>query len=57
MKRLFTLVIIVAFHAHLFAQTGGYVKYVNPLIGTQKMGHTFPGATVLFGSAMASTAF
>jgi len=24
-------------------------QYVNPLIGTEKMGHTFPGATVPFG--------
>ena len=26
-----------------------YIQYVNPLIGTQKMGHTYPGATVPFG--------
>ena len=31
-----------------------YTKYVNPLIGTQKMGHTFPGATVPFGSVQLS---
>ncbi|HAP94459.1 hypothetical protein [Epilithonimonas hominis] len=24
-------------------------KYVNPIIGTEKMGHTYPGATVPFG--------
>ncbi len=29
-------------------------QYVNPLIGTQKMGHTFPGATVPFGSVQLS---
>ncbi|MEP6713651.1 MAG: GH92 family glycosyl hydrolase, partial [Ferruginibacter sp.] len=29
-------------------------KYVNPLIGTQKMGHTFPGATVPFGMVQLS---
>jgi predicted alpha-1,2-mannosidase len=31
-----------------------YIRYVNPLIGTQKMGHTFPGATVPFGAVQLS---
>src|SRR5690606_33443481 len=31
-----------------------YTQYVDPLIGTQKMGHTFPGATVPFGSVQLS---
>jgi len=30
------------------------VQYVNPLIGTEKMGHTYPGATVPFGSVQLS---
>ena len=30
------------------------LKYVKPIIGTQKMGHTFPGATVPFGSVQLS---
>lgn len=30
------------------------LKYVNPLIGTSKMGHTFPGATVPFGMVQLS---
>jgi putative alpha-1,2-mannosidase len=40
----------------LNAQTSapGYAKWVNPLIGTQKMGHTFPGATVPFGAVQLS---
>ena len=29
-------------------------KYVRPIIGTQKMGHTFPGATVPFGAVQLS---
>ncbi|WP_445265599.1 GH92 family glycosyl hydrolase [Sphingobacterium sp. MYb382] len=29
-------------------------QYVNPLIGTAKMGHTFPGATVPFGAVQLS---
>ena len=30
------------------------VPYVNPFIGTQRMGHTFPGATVPFGMVQLS---
>jgi|SRR6218665_2367120 len=30
------------------------VKYVRPIIGTQKMGHTYPGATVAFGAVQLS---
>ena len=30
------------------------VKYINPIIGTARMGHTFPGATVPFGSIQLS---
>ena len=30
------------------------LKYVKPIIGTQKMGHTYPGATVPFGSVQLS---
>lgn len=30
------------------------LNYVNPLIGTSKMGHTFPGATVPFGMVQLS---
>jgi predicted alpha-1,2-mannosidase len=29
-------------------------KFVNPLIGTEKMGHTYPGATVPFGAVQLS---
>lgn len=29
-------------------------RYVNPFIGTEKMGHTFPGATVPFGMVQLS---
>ena len=31
-----------------------FVKYVKPLIGTEKMGHTYPGATVPFGAVQLS---
>ena len=33
----------------LFAQQKDPAQYVNPMIGTQRMGHVFPGATVPFG--------
>ena len=40
---------------NLMAQkSDGFIQYVNPLIGTQKMGHTFPGATVPFGAVQLS---
>ena len=39
----------------LFAQTGANLThYVKPIIGTQKMGHTYPGATVPFGMVQLS---
>ncbi len=60
-RKLTTNALVVAFTLQLifgttvFAQqTENYVKYVNPLIGTQKMGHTYPGATVPFGSVQLS---
>ncbi len=37
-----------------FAQTGNYASYVNPFIGTDGHGHTFPGATVPFGMVQLS---
>lgn len=30
------------------------IKYINPLIGTERMGHTYPGPTVPFGSVQLS---
>jgi predicted alpha-1,2-mannosidase len=36
------------------AQSPELVKYVKPIIGTAKMGHTFPGATVPFGAVQLS---
>jgi predicted alpha-1,2-mannosidase len=55
MKRLILLAVISALATTTFAQRNeNYVRYVNPLIGTQKMGHTYPGATVPFGSVQLS---
>lgn len=44
----FTLISTVA-----FAQKN-YILYANPMIGTARMGHTFPGATVPFGAVQVS---
>ena len=33
---------------------GHFTKYVNPFIGTNDMGHTFPGAVVPFGMVQLS---
>jgi len=51
MKQISVLITLVALQVSLFAQrTENYIQYVNPLIGTRKMGHTYPGATVPFGA-------
>jgi len=50
-------VFTILFSLTLFAQKkddSNFIQYVNPLIGTQKMGHTFPGATVPFGAVQLS---
>ncbi|MBE7176470.1 MAG: GH92 family glycosyl hydrolase [Mucilaginibacter polytrichastri] len=36
------------------AQTKNLVQYAKPIIGTERMGHTFPGASVPFGSVQLS---
>ena len=48
MKRLLPLLLILALPP-LAAQTVQPVQYVNPFIGTDGMGHTFPGACAPFG--------
>ncbi|MDP5200025.1 GH92 family glycosyl hydrolase [Flavobacterium sp. DG2-3] len=36
------------------AEKQNLIQYVDPMIGTAKMGHTYPGATVPFGSVQLS---
>ncbi|MHC0445607.1 GH92 family glycosyl hydrolase [Flavobacterium sp. 3-218] len=36
------------------AEKANLIQYVDPMIGTAKMGHTYPGATVPFGSVQLS---
>ena len=38
----------------MFVAAQNPLRYVKPIIGTQKMGHTFPGATVPFGAVQLS---
>ncbi|SDL27418.1 GH92 family glycosyl hydrolase [Siphonobacter aquaeclarae] len=52
MKRfLFLLCAVTAFSSQAQQHL---VPYVRPLIGTEKMGHTYPGATVPFGAVQLS---
>lgn len=56
MKRSLILCLFIV-PALCFAQhqpDGNLVQFVNPLIGTHKMGHTYPGATVPFGMVQLS---
>ena len=49
--------IILLISSYLEAQNKKYndlARYVDPMIGTAKMGHTYPGATVPFGSIQLS---
>ena len=54
MKKKYAFVIsIISFSiTGLFAQD--YTSFVNPFVGTQNMGHTFPGATAPFGMVQLS---
>ncbi len=49
-----TIALLVVLISNVTAQQQNYVQFVNPLIGTEKMGHTYPGATVPFGSVQLS---
>src|SRR6187551_2959226 len=56
MKKIFASFLILA-GLHAAAQKSPHenlVQYVKPIIGTQRMGHTFPGATVPFGMVQLS---
>src|SRR5215203_3081982 len=55
MKKLLICLYLLLSQINLMAQKQeNYIQYVNPLIGTQKMGHTYPGATVPFGAVQLS---
>lgn len=48
------IIALLLFAVTAAAQTMDLSSYVNPLIGTKRMGHTFPGATVPFGAVQLS---
>ncbi len=52
MKYLFIPLVLICFSS--FAQQEELIKYVKPIIGTDRMGHTYPGATVPFGAVQLS---
>lgn len=54
MKFISSVLLTAFLVSNIPAQQNNYVRWVNPLIGTQKMGHTYPGATVPFGSVQLS---
>lgn len=59
MKRKTGFLFLVSFFlgmqtGHAQEKTTNYCDYVDPFIGTQEMGHTFPGATVPFGMVQLS---
>ena len=49
MKKIFLLAILSSCFWIKVLEAQQLVSYVNPFIGTQEMGHTFPGACVPFG--------
>ncbi|SFP60972.1 GH92 family glycosyl hydrolase [Parafilimonas terrae] len=53
-KRYSFLFFAIPFFASAQNNHENYVQYVKPIIGTQRMGHTFPGATVPFGMVQLS---
>ena len=50
MRIIFFVLLLIANMAG--AQQADVTQYVNPLIGTQKMGHTYPGPGGTIGPAM-----
>ena len=50
----YALSVILLLHFSFSNAQENLVKYVKPIIGTEKMGHTYPGATVPFGAVQLS---
>ena len=49
-------ILLFSYPLHIIGQKSAkdFTKYVNPFVGTSKMGHVFPGATVPFGMVQLS---
>ncbi|MBV9242763.1 MAG: glycoside hydrolase family 92 protein, partial [Acidobacteria bacterium] len=54
MRSIAIIATLAVLNGCLLSQSLNYTQYVNPLIGTQRMGHTYPGATVPFGAVQLS---
>lgn len=57
MRKIFALALSATCTISAYSQTktdADLIQYVKPIIGTEKMGHTFPGATVPFGAVQLS---
>jgi predicted alpha-1,2-mannosidase len=52
--QLLTAMLLLSFFGYSQKIVKKNFEYINPLIGTQRMGHTYPGATVPFGSVQLS---
>ncbi|MDR6845157.1 GH92 family glycosyl hydrolase [Flavobacterium granuli] len=50
----YALSLVLLLHFSFSNAQENLVKYVKPIIGTEKMGHTYPGATVPFGAVQLS---
>ena len=48
-KYIFSAAFILSFFYSVILHSQDVIEYVNPIIGTNGMGHTFPGACVPFG--------
>ncbi len=53
-KTAFCLTLLLIFPVAANSQDSDILKFVNPFIGTDRMGHTYPGATVPFGMVQLS---
>ena len=49
MHKSYFVILLFIFSSAFAQQPDSLTRYVNPFIGTQEMGHTFPGAVVPFG--------
>jgi predicted alpha-1,2-mannosidase len=49
---LLPILLLISILTH--AQEDTLINFVNPFVGTQRMGHTYPGATVPFGAVQLS---
>jgi len=48
------LILLIACSPEQKDTAKNYLQYVNPMVGTKNMGHTFPGSTTPFGMVQLS---